>query len=89
MNRLKEIEVAKIDKKIMESLRSMLLGFAGAVVVGILNILDCISVGPASISLDKLAGYTITYIISLAICVRGFYNYSKLLKLRDYLRKID
>lgn len=89
MSRLKEIEIAKIDKKIKDSLSFMLLGFSGAMVAGMLNILDCITVGSASMGFYRLAGYSILYLISFAICVRGFCNYSKLLKLKDYLRKID
>lgn len=87
MNRMQEIEIAKIDAKITDSLHFMILGFAGALVAGILNILDCVGVVSVRTGMDSLVVYSMMYVISLAVCLLGFNRYAKLLELKSKIGK--
>lgn len=86
MNRMQEIEIAKIDEKITSSLQFILLGVAGAVVAGILNILEYMGVICVRVGVDSVLVYAILYVVSLTICLMGFYKYSKLLRLKEKIK---
>lgn len=86
MNRMQEIEIAKIDEKITSSLQFILLGAAGAVVAGILNILEYMGAICVRVGADSVLVYAILYVVSLTICLMGFYKYSKLLRLKEKIK---
>lgn len=86
MNRMQEIEIAKIDEKITSSLQFILLGVAGAVVAGILNILEYMGVICVRVGVDSVLVYAILYVVSVTICLMGFYKYSKLLRLKEKIK---